>query len=338
MTKKILSCSVLIGMLAVSLLNSSAYSQAKLAQTGFQFLSVGTDARATAMGEAFTTIEGSSVSLFYNPAGMARIPSFLDLTISQHKWIVDITYLSGSIALNYANGRYGVFGLSFLSVDYGEFLGTVVDQFSEQGFKDTGTFSPSAYMVGLGYAKELTDRFSVGGQVKYVVQSTGSFGMSVEWTDTDVITQKQEYSLDVSAFDFGTLYKTGFKSLLFGMSVRNFSEEVKFEKESFQLPLTFKIGVSMDVFDFFTNIPEGHSLLIVMDAAHPRSYPEYINWGGEYLFMDMFALRAGYVSNQDEYGLTYGFGMQKFGLAFDYAYTPFGVFHGVHRFTIRFSK
>lgn len=51
---------------------SSALSQDKLAQTGMQFLSVGTDARAVAMGEAFTTIEGRSSSLFYNPACMAR--------------------------------------------------------------------------------------------------------------------------------------------------------------------------------------------------------------------------------------------------------------------------
>ena len=50
-------------LICFSFLTSSSFSQRKLAQTGFQFLSVGTSARATAMGEAFTTVEGSSASL-----------------------------------------------------------------------------------------------------------------------------------------------------------------------------------------------------------------------------------------------------------------------------------
>jgi len=51
----------------------------------------------------------------------------------------------------------------------------------------------------------------------------------------------------------------------------------------------------------------------------------------------MFFGRIGYVSNSDENDLTYGFGIQKFGAAVDYAYTPFGVFENVQRFTVRFS-
>ena len=115
----------------------------KLAQTGFQFLSVGTDARATAMGEAFTTIEGSPMSLFYNPAGMARLSSFFEFSANRTTWIADIDYYSGSLAINPEQGRYGVFGLSFLFVDYGEIIGTVVAP-NEQGFIETGNVSPNA--------------------------------------------------------------------------------------------------------------------------------------------------------------------------------------------------
>jgi len=94
----------------------------------------------------------------------------------------------------------------------------------------------------------------------------------------------------------------------------------------------------VDALDFLMDTHENQSLLIVADAAHPRSYPEYISLGGEYLFMDMLALRAGYVSGQDEYGLSMGFGIQQFGFSFDYAYTPFGLFDVVHRITVSFSK
>ena len=37
----------------------------KLAQTGFQFLSVTSDARSGGMADAMTTIHGNSVSLFF---------------------------------------------------------------------------------------------------------------------------------------------------------------------------------------------------------------------------------------------------------------------------------
>ena len=46
------------------------------------------------------------------------------------------------------------------------------------------------------------------------------------------------------------IYKTGFKSLNLGMSIRNFSEEIKYIEEGFQLPLTFRIGASIDALDF----------------------------------------------------------------------------------------
>jgi len=233
-----------------------------------------------------------------------------------------------------------VLGFSVLYVDYGEFIGTMVDPSSEKGFRDTGTFFPNAFSVGVGYAKALTDRFQVGGQVKYVSQRLGSSVLPVGEVRQGV-TRKVENTVDVLAFDFGTLYHTGLKSLVFGMTVRNFSEEVKYQQEGFQLPLTFKMGLSMDVMDFFFEKSPDHSLLISVDAIHPRDYTEQINVGGEYVFRGIFALRAGYKYNYDEQGLTAGFGLEKglgqlqFGL--DYAYTPFGVFDQVQRFSARLS-
>ncbi|PIP11712.1 MAG: DUF3308 domain-containing protein [bacterium (Candidatus Stahlbacteria) CG23_combo_of_CG06-09_8_20_14_all_40_9] len=319
----------IVPMVVNVLTTTSVYPQKKLAQTGFQFLSVGSDARASAMGEAFTTVEGISNALFYNPAGMARVSSFIDVAASHNSWIADINHHAFSIALNPHRGRYGVFGISIMTVDYGEMQGTMVWG-NPQGYIDTEIFSPKAIAVGIGYARYLTDKFAVGGQVKQVAQSVGKSVIPDEGVKKNLAS--------AIAFDFGTIYRTGFKSLSLGMSVRNFSEEIKFEQEGFQLPLTFKIGLSMDAFDLFRDNPEKHSLLIIMDAVHPRSYPEYINLGSEYLFMDMFALRLGYISGHDEYGLTTGFGIQKFGFALDYAYTPFGVFNSVHRFTVHLSK
>jgi len=312
----------------------------KIAQTGFQFLTVGTNAKAIALGEAFTTVENGVNSLFYNPAGMASTQSLFDASFNTMNWIADIKYISGGIGFNIADGRYGVLGLSFQSVDYGEFLFTRVSTATDAGFEDitSGFPKPYAFSVGLGYSVQLSDKFSVGGQIKYVQQSLGKSEVPVyEGINNLVGTEEKKYDLNVLAFDFGTLYKTGYKSLVFGMVVRNFSEEIKYEKESFQLPLTFRIGLSMDVFDFFESIGKNHSLFVSVDAVHPRSFPEYISVGMEYGFMNMLFLRGGFVSGQDLYDFSTGFGVKKFGLALDYSYTPYFEFKDIHRFSIGFA-
>ena len=318
---------------------SSSYGQKKLAQTGFQFMSVGTDARATAMAEAFTTVDGSSICMNYNPAGLASLNSFVDVSFSTMQWIADIKYNSGTVALNYNRGHYGVFGISFLSVDYGQFEWTQVAE-NEQGFEDIGEMlgnpKPSAYAFGISYARQLTDKFSVGGQIKYVYQNLGSSFAPV-YTEEDTIMQKKKYDLDVLAFDFGTIYRTGFRSLVFGMTVRNFSREIKYEKESFQLPLTFKIGIAMNAFDLTPVSSEYHKIIISIDAVHPRSYPEYLSVGAEYSFLDKIFLRGGYISSHDEYDFTAGIGFQLFGFGVNYSYTPFEIFKDINRITFNFS-
>ena len=296
------------------------------------------------MGEAFTTMMGSSAALLYNPAGIAGISS-IDIIGSQMKWLADITYMSGTAAFAPFDGTYGVIGVSFLSVDYGDFNFTRVAQ-NEQGFEDiVGVPQPAAYVVGLGYGRALSDKFSVGGQVKYAYQSLGKSVVPVYskvlvdsvTIRTDTALVERDYSLNVLAFDFGTIYKTGLKSLAFGMSITNFSRELKYERESFQLPLTFKIGISMDLMDIVPSFGELHSLYVSVDAVHPRSYYEYLNIGGEYSFMKTIIIRAGYITRHTDYDLTAGIGVRKFGLAIDYSYMPQVVFNDIHRISVRFS-
>jgi len=80
-----------------------------------------------------------------------------------------------------------------------------------------------------------------------------------------------------------------------------------------------------------------HQLMFLVDAVHPRSHTEYLNIGMEYEYINSFAVRLGYVSGQDETDISYGLGLKQFGFGIDYAYTPFGVFDDLHRFTLHFS-
>lgn len=330
---------IIISILLIGILTHISYAQdKKLAQTGMKFLSVSTDARTSGFAEAITAVDlGSASAIFYNPAAMASVKQFTSLTIGNVKWIAGINYIHSAIAFSPFEGDYGVFGISFVNVNYGELMGTVVAN-NAQGYEDVGTFSPKAYAIGIGYAKELSTKFSVGGNIKYIKQDLGSSVTDIDASGNYVT---ENNALGAVAFDFGILYKTGFKSLNFGMSVRNFSTELKYIKETFQMPLIFRIGLSMDVLDLLDEDKNTHSFLIAIDASHPRDFSEQIYVGGEYTFMNMFSIRAGFVSPSDEQRFSYGFGVKQdfsgMNLGIDYAYQPFGIFNNVHRFSFNFS-
>lgn len=309
--------------------------QDKLAQTGMKFLSVSVDPRAAALGDAVTAVEGGSSMLFYNPAAMARQQGAVDLLFGQTQWIAEINYSLGSIA--FSPGNLGVFGFTFVAVDFGDLEETIRFN-NDQGFLDLGTFSPSAWSLGFGYARALSDRFAVGAHAKWANQDLGSSVVAIADDDTYERTDNVQ---GVMAYDFGVLYRTGFRSLNFAVSARNFAREIAYTEESFQLPLTLKIGVAMNLMDLTSANPRTHALLLAIDAENPRDYSEQVKAGAEYVFLRSFALRVGYAYPTDIQGLSFGLGLRQalrgFGFAADYSYTDFDVFSNVHRLTFRFS-
>ena len=315
----------LIPVLVLTLLCSFTIAQDddlgtdKLAQTGMKFLSFSPDARAAALGDAVTAKTGGASSLFYNPAGMARIEG-MNLSAGQANWIAGITYNAVSVA--YASDA-GVFGISVMNVDYGEIQGTIRSS-NTAGYADTELFTPTANVVGLGYAIAPTDRFSVGGQVKFVNEKLGN-----AYLDTDGSVEGIEsLDMDAVAYDFGLMYQMDWKNLMIAMSARNFSESLEYAEEAFELPLTFRMGVAVDVI-------ENLSLSFVNER--PRDYFSTTRVGFEYSLMGMLAVRAGYVTPTDEAGINLGVGFQVAGFNVDVAYTDFGVFDPVTRVGVQFT-
>jgi len=334
---------ILIGLLLACLTSTGpAQENKKLAQSGFQFLSVVSDARAAAMGEAMTSLQTGSSALFFNPAGMADLQGTADITASSNQWIADIKHYTFSFAVKPFHGDYGVLGFSVQSVDYGIFYGTRFNRADPKGYDDLGTFKINALALGVGYAKQLTDHFSVGGHVRWVHQNLGEsvvpqFAQLDTIPGVDTTGVMKSNKLNPFVFDFGTQFRTGIKSLVFGMSIRNFSTEVKYAEEGIQAPLVFTLGISMNMFDLFGEMPLEQELYLSVDACHHRDHPDQVKVGLDYRVMNTISLRGGYVSSNDEDAFSFGLGVSRFGFAFDYSYTPFGVFDKVQRFTARFS-
>lgn len=320
----------------------------KRAQTGMKFLSMSVDARASAIGGAMTAeLDGSSASLFYNPASMAGMPGSFHANFGDLQFITDIHYIAASAAFRPSGGNLGVIGVSVTSVDYGDFIGTIRAN-NDQGFVETGDYSPTALAVGIGYARSFSDRFAAGAQVKYAYQNIGDgFVTTQEFEDQTgndfspgPVTSTADYSKASIAVDFGVVYHTGFRSLVIGMSARNFAGEQVYVRERFELPLTFQLGASMNLLDLTSLNPNTHALTLHVDAQRPRDFQEHVKFGLEYTFMDLISLRGGFEQSvSEEQGVSLGAGLHHefsgIRVGADYAYTDWGLFGDVQRIGIQ---
>jgi hypothetical protein len=318
-------------------LHDVAEAQRKRGQTTMKFLSAPLGARATGMGDAMTAVEDRSTSIFYNPANAAFQTSLFDVSIGNVSWIADIDYQYAAMTFAPKNGLYGVIGFSFMGVDYGDLTETIRNN-SELGYEVLGTYNPNAIAFGLSYARAISSQFSVGANIRYVDVNLANAPIGL--SEGSLI--RQQFEKQTYTVDFGVLYKTGFESLNFAMSVRNYSNEVTYIQDTQELPLTFRIGLAMNVLDLTSVNSDMHKLLVSVDANRPRDYFEQLMVGAEYAFMDRLFLRGGYTFPTDEQGISMGVGVNlpfatRYGIRADYSHTTFGVFNSVNRLSVQLS-
>ena len=311
----------------------------KLGTAGMKFLAIDASVRSAAMGGASNSMFDGAEALFRNPAGLAQVDG-VGLYIGNNRWIADINQIGVAVAINLNRVGLGwlggTLGASFRSTDNGDMVRTDFSQVTEdnQYYVYNDPYTIEEWAVGLAYAKQLTNSFSFGAHVKYAVQDLGELDIYRAIERDTVRTANRLHPL---ILDFGTIYFTGFRDLRISMSFRNFSQELIYVRDKFELPITMVIGTAVTVWG---EPGKSHSVLMNLDASHPRDYDERINLGIEYLYGPL-ALRTGYRFNHDEEGLSTGMGLDltlgESSMAVDYAYTMFGVFGAVQRASIGFD-
>ena len=343
MMRRTIILGVLLGLAVSCVLTSPADAKLKkVAQSGFKFLSNPIGARGSGLGNAYMAIANDASAMFWNPAGLAQLERgsvFFDAT----RGIADINYFAGAAAWNF--GDYGVFGLNAVMMDYGDFIGTQLNPITG-GYDYTGAFSPTAFAVGLTYARTMTDRFGFGGTVKWAQVDYGT-AIATQVTEQDdagnataVEATEIQHKLDIPVFDVGVMYYTHIKGIRFGATVQNFSQEKEFIADEFSLPLTLKFGAAADLIDLLSlhGFGANHAATFSSDFQHSRDYSSRLHYGVEYWYRGALALRSGYKSNYDEEAFTFGAGLrgtlQDYAVQFDYGYNDYGVFDPVHKFTI----
>ena len=111
---------LLAALVATMLIPSLAWSQAKVATTGYQFLEIGVGARAIGMGEAFIASVDDASAIYYNPAGLTALPG-TQITFDYLRYVADIDYGFAGMAFP-AGSIGGYFGIGLYAAPEAEIL------------------------------------------------------------------------------------------------------------------------------------------------------------------------------------------------------------------------
>ena len=247
-------------------------AQDKAGTAGMPFLKIDVTARAFAMGGAFIGLSDDASTLYYNPAGLINLKS-MEFVSSYNMYLADISYSFSGITYPLPQLNAGI-GLQMSYLNIGEMNETTVEHPNGTG----RTFGAYNLMIGASYAQMLTPKFYVGGTLKFISEG---------------LADKQAYT---AAGDVGTYYKTGWQSLVFGMSIRNFGGNYYFINEDTPLPMLFVFGLRYAPIDDAVN-----KLEVLLEAAHPSDNGEYMVLGLEYSYNNMFFVRFGRKFDNDEY-------------------------------------
>lgn len=336
MNRHILSC-ILILVISV-LANHPLQAQSKVGTSAASFLGISVGMKATAMGSAFTAVADDPSAIHWNPGAISRYPGTAIyatvsnyLVESQHTWVGVKVSLIGNDAL----------GISINHLDYGD--RQMVTSVSQPA--GTGEYWEAHDLsMGISYARNITDRFSLGGTVKYIEQTIWH---EKAWT---------------SAVDLGLLFITQFNGLRIGATIRNFGGEMRLEgrdlrqrididpqhlgnnetlvaymkTDSWPIPLSFCIGTAMPI-----TVSDQLQLTLAADAIRPTNNDDIFNTGAEIRIYDRICLRAGYqnvLMTDNEKGFNCGIGLripfQNWSVCFDYSFQEFQHFNAVQGFAM----
>ena len=287
--------------------------------TGAQFLELGAGARAEGMGGAYGAVVDDADSIYWNPAGLARIQghsaSFMAETLPAG---INYEYMGYGQSL----GKMGAFGAG---IQYLTQPG--IDQTDVSGTPTGSTFHPSdlAASVGYGYMIHNEDLGIFDG---------ASFGATVKYVQSTITRTADTFALDVgfvsapfSVFD---------RDVRLSYGAQNLGGQLKFQAASDPLPQNLRFGTSMGLTDDW---------LLALDLDEPVNNQPYAALGTEYrIDFDggQFALRGGLNSRSIGQagsfdGLTLGLGAKFHDIGFDYAFAPLGVLGMTNYLSLNYS-
>lgn len=279
--------------------------------SGAQFLRVGVDAKAAALGETGAAATGAR-ALFYNPAGLSVLKG-PELYLSHARWIGETGYSGLAFARKAGGGAFG-FAATYLS-------GPPIDKYDKYGNDLGETYSANDIAAAIGYCPRTDAAVAFGVNLKYIRSKLESETASAP------------------ALDAGLRWTAAKDKLFFGAALQNLGGQLKYDNDGDPLPLSFKVGGQ-----YALVIQKGRSqrmdLAFFSDASYLKDSGAALGAGAEFVSAydldHLFALRAGYktAANGDASGLSGGIGLEAAAYTVDYAFAPMGGLGTTHKFSV----
>jgi len=312
----------LAAALALLLISTSAragFETLDVGTTGAQFLSLGAGARAEGMGGAYGAVVDDAESIYWNPAGLARMDGG---SVSLMHEILPAGISYEFLGAGHSLGKWGGVGagLQYLSQPG-------ITQTDASGFSTGSNFQPSDLAASVGYGFTLlSDDFGV--------LNGASFGATGKYVQSTITKSASTFGADVG-FVSAPIKVFG-RDLRLAYVAQNLGGKLQFQQIGDPLPTNLKFATSYSL---------THSWLLAFDFNEPVANQPYAAFGTEYRteFDDgSFSVRGGLNSrsigqagNFD--GLTLGLGAKFKQFGIDYAFAPLGALGMTNYISLGFS-
>lgn len=242
------------------------------------------------------------------------------ITLMHVKWLPELTddVYYEFVSFVTSSREWGTFGGNITFISYGKFLRT------NEAADTLGSFDSFDISFTGSYGTALTSRLKVGLSAKILYSKLSDLGAGLE---------KGKGTSGGFAVDFGLLYMVSHR-LTLGMALTNLGPKMAYidAAQADDLPRNLAIGFGYDLLqaEYYRLLvtAEVNKILVGMDDGLSEELKQLIlNVGAEFLYAKMFAIRGGYIYDDegDVKTMTLGVGLSLFEkLKFDFSYIPSG--------------
>jgi hypothetical protein len=275
-------------------------------EAGAHCLIIPPSARANGMGQSYVAIADDATGIWWTPAGIAFVNRAVDIMHSQL-----VPELASDVFYEYFGGVFHVHGLgtiggSLIYLTYGDW------EARDQANNYLGMYSSWEVAPTVSGAVKILSDLAVGMSLKFVY---------IDLAPPQATVEKQAGRGHSVAFDVGGLWKVpAFKiagyevsHLDLGVCVSNLGPSVSFinVEQAAALPRNLRVGFAYA--PVYTDVGK---LTLAAEVDKPLvvwSRSNTYHFGAEFVYIDLIAVRAGYMHDRDgnimdpTYGLGFSF-------------------------------
>ena len=158
-------------------LGCNLISQAQAPKYSNEFLSVGVGARALALSNSCTAVVEDVTSGYWNPAGLAKLPSKIQVALMHAEYFAGIAkYDYGAVGVRIDSSSVAAFSVIRFGVDDIPNTTELIDAEGNIDYNRITTFSAADYAFLLGYARKTNIKgLRYGANVKIIYRHVGDF-------------------------------------------------------------------------------------------------------------------------------------------------------------------